>query len=174
MSSSSRPRRRFGKTLAFGTACIAAGFCAGALVVAGRGASADADSETGRAKQMVVRSFRDAPFLPTDPKRPDGTRAAVLWGDPTKGPSDMLLRLKKGGGQLHVHTSDYHLVLLQGTMKHRAEGTEEADAEPLEPGSYWFQPGDQGHGDTCLTDECIMFIHWAGVRDGRLVASAKK
>jgi hypothetical protein len=34
----------------------------------------------------------------------------------------MLLKLKKYGGSLHFHSSDYHLVLLQGTMRHWAEG----------------------------------------------------
>jgi hypothetical protein len=72
------------------------------------------------AAQMVVTPLQGARFVPTDPTRPDGTRLAVLWGDPAKGPSAILLELKKGGGRLHVHSSDYHLVLLEGTMNHLA------------------------------------------------------
>jgi quercetin dioxygenase-like cupin family protein len=86
----------------------------------------------------------------------------------------MLLKLKKLGGRLHIHTSDYHLTLLQGTMKHWAEGEQEADAKPLGPGSYWFQPGNQAHGDSCLTDECLMFVKWEGKRDAKLAEAPKK
>jgi hypothetical protein len=36
------------------------------------------------------------------------------------------------------------------------------------PEATGFQPGDQAHGDTCLTDECLMFVKWEGKRDARL------
>jgi hypothetical protein len=123
---------------------------------------------------MVVTPFQDAKFVPIDPTQPNGDQVAVLWGDPTKGPSAILLKFKKGGGDLHLHTSDYHLVLLEGTMKHRAEGEQETEAKPLGPRSYWFQPGQQVHGDTCLTDECLMFVKWEGRRDSKLAGAAKK
>jgi quercetin dioxygenase-like cupin family protein len=125
-------------------------------------------------KKMVVTSFQDAKFVPIDPAQPDGPQIAVLWGDPAKGQSAMLLKFKKGGSPLHIHTSDYHLTLLQGTMKHWGKGEQEADAKPLGPGSYWFQPGNQAHGDSCLSDECVMFIKWEGKRDGRLAEEPKK
>ena len=119
-------------------------------------------------KEMVVRSFDEVRFVPVDPSRPDAAQIAVLWGDPNTGPSTMLLKMRKGPGRLHYHTSDYHLSLLQGTMKHWAKGANEADAKPLGPGSYWFQPGGAAHGDSCLSDECLMFVTWAGKRDGML------
>ena len=96
---------------------------------------------------MVVVPFEDAKFVPVDPARPKGPELAVLWGDPATGPSAILLRFAKGDGRLHFHTSDYHLVVLQGTMKHWAEGQQAADAKSLRSGSYWFQPGNQVHGD---------------------------
>jgi quercetin dioxygenase-like cupin family protein len=133
-----------------------------------------ASAHDNEKKKMVVTPYQDARFAPIDPKQPDGPQIAVLWGDPAKGPSAMLLKLKKGGGRLHFHTSDYHLTLLQGTMKHWAEGESEADAKPLGPGSYWFQPGAQAHGDSCLTDECLMFVKWEGKRDGMLAETLKK
>jgi quercetin dioxygenase-like cupin family protein len=125
-------------------------------------------------KQMVVTPFQDAKFVPVDPAQPDGAQQAVLWGDPTKGPSAMLLKFKKGSNPFHIHTSDYHLVVVQGTMKHWDEGEQEATAKPLGPGSYWLQPGNQAHAGSCLTDECIMFVKWEGKRDGRLAEPAKK
>jgi len=160
MSFFSRLKLRYGKLLVVGTVCALTGFAAGVF----------ADAK----KQMVVVPFQDAKFIPLDPTRPDGPQLAVLWGDPTKGPSAMLLKLKKGGGRLHFHTSDYHLVQLQGTMKHWAEGVQETDAQPLGPGSYWFQPGNQAHGDACMTDECLMFVNWAGKRDSKLAEAPKK
>lgn len=146
--------QRYGKLLLVGGVCALAGFAAGVW----------ADGK----KQMVVVPFQEAALKPLDPTRPDGPQLAVLWGDPAQGPSAMLLKMKNGQGRLHFHTSDYHLVLLEGTMKHWAEGEQEAAAKPLGPGSYWFQPGKQAHGDTCLTDECLMFVKWEGKRDAVL------
>jgi quercetin dioxygenase-like cupin family protein len=136
---------------------------AGMFVVTISTASVYAEEE----KQMVVTPFQDAKFAPVDLAQPDGAQMAVLWGDPGKGPSAMLLKFKKGSNSLHLHSSDYHLVVIQGTMKHWKEGNQEADAESLSPGSYWFQPGNQAHAGSCLTDECIMFVKWEGKRDGR-------
>jgi hypothetical protein len=125
-------------------------------------------------KQMSVTAFEDATFVPLDSTQPDFAQIAVLWGDPTKGPSDMLLRFKKTAGGFHYHTSDYHLVLLQGTMKHYAEGQQESDSKDYGPGSHWFQPGNQVHSDACLTEECLMFIHWADARDAKLPEELKR
>jgi hypothetical protein len=58
-------------------------------------------------------------------------------------------------------------------MRHWGEGEQEAEAQPLGPGSYWRQPGLQVHGDSCLTDDCVMFIKWEGKRDGKLASSLK-
>lgn len=126
-------------------------------------------------KQMVVIPIESAKFTPFGTGNPAGAEMAVLWGDPTKGPSTMLLKFKKGrGGDLHLHSSDYHLVMLKGTMKHWGEGEKEVDAKPLNPGSYWFQPGNKAHADTCLTEECLMFIKWEGKRDGRVAKISSK
>jgi quercetin dioxygenase-like cupin family protein len=86
----------------------------------------------------------------------------------------MLVKFNKGVGRPHYHSSDYHLSLLQGTMKHWAEGEREEDAQPLGPGSYWFQPGNQVHTDACLTDECLMFVYWPDKRDTKLGEPPKK
>lgn len=119
-------------------------------------------------KQMVLTPFADAKFEPVDPKNPGGARIAVLSGDPSSGPSAMLMEFGKNTGRMHVHSSDYHLVVLEGTMKHTVPGEVEADAPALGRGSYWFQPGNDPHADTCLSEKCLMFITWAGKRDARL------
>jgi hypothetical protein len=143
--------RRHGALLIVGAACALAGLAAGVLAAP--------------AKQMVLVPSQDVKFVPIDPARPDEAAYAVLRGDPARGPSAMLLRFGKGSGALHHHSSDYELVLLEGTMKHRTASEPEAAARPLGPGSYWFQPGKQVHADSCLTDECLMFVSWAGKRD---------
>lgn len=120
------------------------------------------------AEPMVVVPIEEARFEPVDPGQPEGPQIAVLWGDPAEGPSAILLKIGKGEGPLHYHSSDYHLALLQGEMKHWAEGAHAEEAAVLRPGSYWFQPGGQAHAGSCLTEECVMFVNWSDRRDGVL------
>jgi quercetin dioxygenase-like cupin family protein len=148
-----------GRLLVLATACALASCASGNITVA--------------PKRMVVTPLQDARFVPNDPREPDGPQLAVLWGDPARGPSTMLVKVKKSTFPLHSHTADYHLVVLEGTVKHWAEGELESNAKALGPGSYWFQPGNQVHGDACVTDECLVHIHWAGPRDGKLAPVTK-
>ncbi len=122
----------------------------------------------GSSAPMIVVDRKDAPFEPVSPKLPHGPAIAVLKGDPAKGASDMLLRMPGGPGVLHSHSSDYRLVIIEGRMKHWAKGQSEAEAEPLGPGSFWYQPANQPHADSCLDDLCLMYISWSGKRDARL------
>lgn len=108
-----------------------------------------------------------ARFAPVDPRRPDGAGIAVLRGDPATGPSDMLMRMPRGGGRMHTHTADYTLTVLSGRMRHWQQGEAEAAAPVLGPGSYWFQPGGKPHADSCLDDSCLMVISWSGKRDAQ-------
>ena len=80
----------------------------------------------------------------------------------------MLMKMGRGTGRLHLHTADYELVVIEGTMKHWRTGEDETTAKPLGVGSYWFQPGGEPHADSCLSDTCVMFITWSGPRDVRL------
>jgi|SRR5688572_25430614 quercetin dioxygenase-like cupin family protein len=122
---------------------------------------------TAAAAGTVVR-YEGAKWAPVDPARPEGTQIAVLRGDPGAGPSSMLMKMRKGPGVLHYHTADYELVVVEGRMRHWLEGQVEEQTPALGPGSYWHQPGMQPHGDSCLTDVCVMFITWSGKRDGFL------
>ena len=123
---------------------------------------------------MVVVPLESATFVPVVAHLPDGPRMAVLWGDPNTGPSAVLLEMKKGAVPLHVHTADYHLVVIEGTMNHWGAGQTEADAKPLQPGSYWFQPGNLPHADSCLSDRCVMQVVWSARRDGKLAESPSR
>lgn len=114
----------------------------------------------------VTVAIEDLKLVPLDVRAPDHFQIAVLWGDPRTGPSAMMLKLVKGDLPMHVHSHDYHLVVVRGTMKHWDVDDADASARPLGPGSYWFQPGRRAHRDACLSDECLIYLNWAGPRDG--------
>jgi len=118
-----------------------------------------------------VRRFEDADFRDLNPAMSPGAQAAVLWGDPKTGPSAVLFKMRRGATPLHTHTSTYHLVVVQGVMKHWVKGESEREAPSLNPGSYWFIEGGRPHADACLSEECIAFIRWDGRRDGHLAES---
>lgn len=112
----------------------------------------------------VTMPATEARFVPVNPGDPNSTQIALLRGDPATGPSDMLMRFGRGEGGPHVHSSDYRLVVIEGVMKH-AEAGAYATAPSMGPGSYWFQPANQPHVDSCLSERCTMFISWSGKRD---------
>ena len=118
--------------------------------------------------QAIVTSIEQAAFVPLDAARPELAQMAVLRGDPAVGASSMLLKFGKMAGRMHVHSSDYDLVVIKGEMKHWGAGQSAAEAKLLVPGSYWFQPGNQAHADSCLSEECLMYVQWSGKRDTRI------
>jgi hypothetical protein len=122
---------------------------------------------------MTTTAIEDAKFTPVSPQRPGGAQMAVLWGDPITGSSAMLLRMNKGAGAMHVHTADYHCVVLEGTMQHWGQGQSQSQAKLLQPGSHWYQPGNVAHSDACVTEQCLMYVQWAGPRDARLAETPK-
>lgn len=142
------------------------------LLVAGAASCASTASDHD-GKAMVVVPVEEARLVPVVARLPDGPRMAVLWGNPDTGPSAILLEMKRGSVPMHVHTADYHLVIIEGSMKHWGAGEKESDAKPLAPGSYWFQPGGLAHGDACLSDRCLMQVVWSARRDGRLAEASK-
>jgi NIPSNAP/Domain of unknown function (DUF4437) len=121
-----------------------------------------------RPEQPPVVAAAQAKYAPVNPAHPQGARLAVLSGDPQTGPSSMLLKFGRTDGAMHVHSSDYHLVVIEGTMQHWSAGESQADAPLLGPGSFWFQRGEQAHQDACRSDQCVMYVQWAGKRDARL------
>jgi hypothetical protein len=123
---------------------------------------------------MVTVPFEQAKFVPVSAARPNGAQLAVLHGDPSTGPSAMLMKLVRGPVPLHTHSADYHLVLIRGSMKHWGAGEAETTAPILQPGSYWFQPGGKVHGDSCLDAECLVHVVWSGPRDGKLAPDSTR
>lgn len=98
-------------------------------------------------------------------ERPDGPRLSVLEGDPDSGPSLTLFRYGRnytGSGNLHFHSHDYRLWLIEGELKHwDADGSEEA-APVLRPGSYVHQPAGQLHAANCIAEQCTAYVIFDG------------
>lgn len=110
---------------------------------------------------------------PMNPNGP-GPEMAVVSGDPATGPVSFFIRIPpKGDSGLHTHTSNYRAVLISGSHTHWLAG--EKDVKPVGPGSWWFQPGGQAHGDRCEgPDPCIGFVMVEGKFDAAPAPDVKK
>ncbi len=155
-------------TVIIPSACFAEGSHA-PEEAAGAGVMKEAVDPSSMPSEMIVVPFAEAEFFPVLPDTPESPEIALLWGDPATGPSAMLMRLRRGQIPFHSHSSDYHLVVLHGTMKHWGPEEEVESAPPLGPFSYWFQPGDLPHAEACLTDHCLLHVVWTGPQDAQLV-----
>jgi hypothetical protein len=117
------------------------------------------------AKEGKVVLAADIKWQDLDPKKPGGPQMTILSGDPKKGPVELLLKVPGGGDSgLHSHSADYWGVVVQGTHTHYKDTV--ADGKAMSPGSYWFQPGKQNHGDTCAAGtDCILLLNVLGKFD---------
>ena len=128
--------------------------------------------DTGGYKLIAPSAVTYSPLDPT--AKTPGPEVAVLHGDPKSG-GVFLLKVAPGGKSgLHTHTSDYHAIVVSGAPKHYLPGGEKK-AKPLEIGSYWFQPGNQPHGDECTgTEPCVRYLIFPGAFDFTATPKAKK
>lgn len=96
---------------------------------------------------------------------------AVLWGNPAKGPSAVMLKFPPNfPGGMHTHTHGYHGLVVRGASKHWTEEGSEEDAVLQLPGDYWYQVGGQVHQDSFPTDEeTILFLQFEGPLDTHFV-----
>lgn len=120
------------------------------------------------ANPMIVTPFESLTFSPKEPGMP---QIAPVKGVPEKEASGIVMKMGPGAFPMHTHTANYQLVVIKGVMKHwGADGSRE-QAPKMGPGSYWYQPAGQAHGDSCESDECVWFITLDGARDFHLVDS---
>jgi quercetin dioxygenase-like cupin family protein len=117
--------------------------------------------DTGGFKVVAPSSLTYAPLGPARP----GPELAVVTGDLQKG-GGFFLKVPPGTKPgLHTHTADYHAIVISGAPRHWLPG-EDKQAKPLGAGSYWFQPGNQPHGDECTgTEPCVLYLVVAGAFD---------
>lgn len=101
---------------------------------------------------------------PCPPIFPAGCQIAVLNGDPAKPNADVFLRVP-GGYTIppHSHTSPERIVLVEGQLTVRYQGS---PAEDLTPGEYAYGPAGLPHLATCKSaGPCTLFIAFEGPVD---------
>ena len=116
----------------------------------------------GPDKGMVVTPFESLKF---SPKKSGEPQIAAVLGQPESGASSIVMKMGRGAFPMHTHTANYQLVVIKGVMKHWGANGSQKTAARMGPGSYWYQPAGQAHGDACESDECVWFITFDGVRD---------
>ena len=58
----------------------------------------------------------------------------------------------------HIHSSEYHAIVLHGVMTNPFEGEE--NPVKLRAGSYWFVPAGANHATACISEEpCEFFMY---------------
>ena len=84
-------------------------------------------------------------------------KAAVAYGDMSKGPYGVFLKFPGGfTSPVHHHSGDYRAVVISGTIVNSEVG--ETDIT-MQVGSYWQQHGKAPHVTKCVSDEgCTVFL----------------
>lgn len=112
--------------------------------------------------EMIVKPFEALQWSPLKPGEP---QISPVRGNPEREASAIVMKMGRGAFPMHTHTANYHLVVVKGVMKHWGADGSQKTAPPMKPGSYWYQPAGQAHGDACESKECVWFITFDGVRD---------
>jgi quercetin dioxygenase-like cupin family protein len=129
-----------------------------------------ATTQAAESGQMLMANPQTLKFAPV-PNIPVCATAAPLRGDPTKGPSVLLVKLAPGCRvPWHWHTANEELMFVSGS------GTlEMKDSKPnrLRAGSYAYLTGRQVHQLTC-TNSCMFFNASDAILDIHYVDAAGK
>jgi quercetin dioxygenase-like cupin family protein len=138
----------------------------GAMALAGSAAPARG-AETPEMVMVEPQSLKFAPV----PGIPGCATAAPVRGDPSKGPSVLLIKLA-GGCRVpwHWHSANEQLMIVSG-----AGTLEMKDGKSLKlrPGAYAFLPNHQVHQASCSAN-CMFFNSSDGVFDVHYVDQAGK
>ena len=114
---------------------------------------------------MIVTPFESLTFSAKEPGNP---QIAPVKGQPEREASGIVMKMGRGAFPAHTHTANYQLVVIKGVMKHWGATGSQQSAPAMGPGSYWYQPAGETHGDACESDECVWFITFDGPRDFHL------
>lgn len=103
---------------------------------------------------------------------PRACEIAVLQGDPASPNADVLLRVEAGYVlPRHKHTSAERMILLEGEMRVKYDGSE---AVTLTPSTYAYGPAGLPHEAVCTSaSRCTLFIAFEGPVDAEVVPPAK-
>lgn len=127
-------------------------------------------TNAGETPEMAMIEPQNLKFAPV-PGIPSCATAAPVRGDPSKGPSVLLIKLASGCRvPWHWHTANEQLMIVSGT------GTlEMKDGKKLKlrAGTYALLPNHQVHQATCSSN-CVFFNSSDGVFDVHYVDQAGK
>lgn len=134
----------------------------GMIVMAFLALAMGSRSSSAAGPEMIVRPIETLQF---SPKKPGEPQISPVKGNPEREASSIVMKMGRGAFPLHTHTANYQLVVIKGVMKHwDAKGSRQS-APRMGPGSFWYQPAGQPHGDACESEECVWFISFDGARD---------
>jgi quercetin dioxygenase-like cupin family protein len=96
--------------------------------------------------------------------------AALLWGDPAKGPAAVMVRFPEGYSEpWHSHSSTYHAVLIKGEFKSKTKEDSSATKPAYLPGAYTVQPGGDVHAAVNAgKGELVALVYFDGPVDFNL------
>jgi len=145
---------------------FAAAFVLATVVLAqGTGESKAKSAMDMAASRAVVMAASDLKWVDLDPVGAPGIKIVDLWGNHTTGAFGSLIKFPAGFfAPMHTHTSDYNVVVLEGTWINGPEGRPPIR---LGPGSYMLQPGEgYRHTTTCdKASNCLIHVESKGKFD---------
>ena len=119
------------------------------------------------ATQAVAKSLSEQKFE-NYPDAPACFSGAVLSGDPDKGASLLVVKLKSGCVvPWHWHTPDEHMMFASGMGKMEMK---DAKAVTLRSGAYAMMPSHHVHQFTCVSS-CVIFFSSGGIFDTHYVGT---
>lgn len=103
---------------------------------------------------VLLNHFSEAKFA-TVPGLPECTKMVGLHGDPSKGPSTLMVRMDGGcAATYHWHSANEEMIILQGTAKAQIDGQ---GIYVLKTGSYMVLPAKTKHRFKCISKKpCIL------------------
>ena len=95
---------------------------------------------------------------------PDCMTVAVERGDPSKGPSSVLVKLTPScDSRTHWHSADASVVVLSGKSQLDMQGAKTA---AMQQGDYVFMPGHHIHRERCVGKApCTLYVELYGPFD---------
>ena len=93
-----------------------------------------------------------------------GASFAAAYGDWEKEGHGKFVRIAREAQiPLHVHTNDYHAVMVSGRMRNILDAGTRVE---LAPGDYFYMASKRPHAHECLTDEpCLFYTYGDGSWD---------
>lgn len=127
-----------------------------ALVAAPVAADQPNKDNEGKKAEKATMVHEGLQFKPLAEDNP--IKAAVVWGDPTAGPSAMVLRLPAGhANPMHTHSATYTAILLEGKAKQWNEGQAADDVGFAGPGTRLGQAAGDYHAEL-IGDEGPVYV----------------